>query len=259
MSGFRDFLVRAAVVAALLVPVWFAAGALGTKFGLLDWRVGFGLMTLKLGLPILLGTAALGVLALLAALIVAPRRGRIAALLALLVPVAALGYAANVQRTAKALPPIHDISTDLADPPAFSETVVKARAAVPGGNSLERKADLADQQKGAYPDLKSYVTDAPAADAFQVVLDTAQAQRGWTIGKVDAAAGVIEASTSSFWYGFTDDIVIRVRDLPDGSGSAVDMRSVSRVGISDLGANARRIRGFLDDLNTRMGEAATGG
>jgi uncharacterized protein (DUF1499 family) len=71
--------------------------------------------------------------------------------------------------------------------------------------------------------------------------------------------GRVEAEVRSFWFGFVDDVVIRVRPISDGTGSAVDVRSVSRVGRSDLGANARRIRAYLADLNRRLAEAATGG
>lgn len=274
MAKVRGVWVRMALAASLLLVAWFLVGALGTKFGLLDWRVGFGLMTFQLGPLLLMGTAAFAFIGLLLALIVPPRRGRLIALVALLIPAVGLGYGAYAAQQAGKVPPIHDVSTDLVDPPGFSDGVIAEREGVPGGNALDlttatipdnpRFGPMAGQSvieahRAAYGDLKPLVTETPAFDAFTVALDAAEKQPGWVVGKQDAASGVIEARATSFWYGFTDDIAIRVRELPDGSGAQIDVRSVSRVGVSDLGANARRVRAYLDDLNSQLGEAATGG
>lgn len=272
MAKVRGAWVRLALAASLLLPVWFLVGALGTKFGLLDWRVGFGLMTFQLGPLLMMGALGLAVIGLLLALLVPPRSGVLLALVALLIPAAGLGYGAWVRTQVQDIPPIHDASTDLVDPPAFSAAVVAERAKVPDGNGLDlltatlpaRAGPLAGKSvvelhRAAYGDLKSLATDLPAADAFDVALDAAEAQPGWTVDRSDVAAGVIEARATSFWYGFTDDIAIRVRALPDNSGAVVDVRSVSRVGLSDLGANAKRIRAYLATLNGKLGEAATGG
>ncbi|NDC59355.1 MAG: hypothetical protein EBZ50_11155, partial [Alphaproteobacteria bacterium] len=90
MASVRDFWVRAALALALLLPVYFAASALAVKFGLLDWRLGFGVMTIGIGPMIILGVLAFAVIGLLLALIVPPRRGRRIALAALAFPAAAL-------------------------------------------------------------------------------------------------------------------------------------------------------------------------
>jgi hypothetical protein len=274
MAKVRGVWVRLALAASLLLPIWFLIGALGTKFGLLDWRVGFGLMTFQLGPLLMMGALGLAAIGLLLALLVPPRSGVLMALVALLIPAAGLGYGAWVRTQVKDIPPIHDVSTDLVDPPAFSAAVVEARGKVPGGNGLDlltatlpdapRLGPMAgkpvvDIHRAAYGDVKALMTDAPPIDAFQVALDAAQAQPGWVVDRHDAAAGMIEAHATSFWYGFVDDIAIRVRPLPDGTGSTVDVRSVSRVGLSDLGANAKRIRAYLTTLNSKLGEAATGG
>ncbi|MBL8535908.1 MAG: DUF1499 domain-containing protein [Hyphomonadaceae bacterium] len=256
MGKFRDFIVRAALTLSLLVPVYFAVAALGTKFGLLDWRIGFGLMTFRFGIFVFAGAAAFALLALLVALVAPPRRGVFAALLALAIPGAGMGYGAYVRQQAQAIPPIHDISTDLIDPPAFSQAVVAARAAVPGGNDLDllnkRTGDgraFVDLQREAYGDIQPVSTAQSPRAAFDAALALAETQ-GWTIARADAAAGVIEATATTFWYGFTDDIVIRVR--PEGEGARVDARSVSRVGRSDLGANAARLRPYLAELRARL-------
>ena len=104
---------------------------------------------------------------------------------------------------------------------------------------------IAAQQKKAYPDLKPAVLGVPPAQAFDRAVDAAKKQ-GWEIVAAVPAAGRIEATDTTRWFGFKDDVVIRVR--PEGAGSRVDVRSVSRVGRGDVGTNARRIRGFLDAL-----------
>jgi uncharacterized protein (DUF1499 family) len=256
MDKVRDFWVGAALFIALLVPVYFLAAALGTKFGLLDWRVGFGLMTFRWGALVLIGAAGFALVGLLLAFFTPPRRGVIAAFTALLIPALGLGYALYVRQQATSIPPIHDISTDIIDPPAFSQAVADARAAVPDSNDLdllnkrsgEGEAFTALQQE-AYPDIQPITSSLAPALVWDLALAVAQVQ-GWRMGATNAEAGVIEASASTFWYGFTDDIVIRVR--PEGTGSRIDMRSVSRVGRSDLGANAARMRPYLAELAARI-------
>src|SRR5262249_6734794 len=102
-----------------------------------------------------------------------------------------------------------------------------------------------DQQRQAYPEIVPLTIALPPAAAFNRALDTAQ-KLGWTVVAADDAAGRVEASDRSRWFGFTDDIVIRV--TPAGSGSRVDLRSSSRVGRSDFGANAARIDRYLQAL-----------
>ena len=144
----------------------------------------------------------------------------------------------------QAVPPIHDITTDLDNPPAFI-------AAVPlrQGESINpvtyEGAKIADQQRRAYPDIVPLTVGLAPDVAFVRALDNAQ-QLGWTIIASDKAAGRIEASQRSRWMGFTDDIVIRV--APAVSGSRIDLRSSSRYGRSDFGVNAERNRAYLTGL-----------
>jgi uncharacterized protein (DUF1499 family) len=256
MEKFRDLWVRAALIVSLLVPMYFLVAALGTKFGLFPWTLGFVQMTFLWGVRVLLGAAALALLGLLLALFVTPRRGVVLALIAFLIPAFGVGYGMYVRNVAAGLPPIHDISTDLTDPPTFSAAVVEARAAVPNGNHLELLSkhtpegrSFTDLQQQGYPDVAPILTAAAPGRAYEAALALAQEQ-DWTVGRVDAAAGVFEATDESLWFGFIDDIVVRVR--PDGSGSRVDMRSVSRVGRSDLGVNAARMRPYLQELRERL-------
>ncbi len=252
MIRVRDALVAVAATLSLLIPFYFAAAALGTRFGLWDWRFGFGALTLNWGPKILMIALALGGLALAVALLVKPRRGRALALAALLIPALALGYAAYVRAQAAAIPAMHDISTDLADPPGFSQAVAQARAAIPGANTLDLAAkrgrdgtSYADMQRRAYPDIQPIALSREPAAAFAAAKSAAE-RLGWRITREEPEAGLLEAQARTFWFGFTDDIAIRIRATE--TGSAADVRSVSRVGVSDLGANARRIRAFRDLL-----------
>ena len=141
---------------------------------------------------------------------------------------------------ARDVPPIHDITTDLQDPPRF-EAVLEARG--PKANSLAIDPEVQATQARAYPDLGTLYSNAPYAKTFARAEAVAR-DLGWEILRSDANAGFIEAVDTTAIMAFKDDIVIRVRS--DEGGSLVDLRSASRVGVSDLGANAARIRAFAE-------------
>ena len=101
-------------------------------------------------------------------------------------------------------------------------------------------------QREAYPGLRTLVVAESPERTVALSQDVAL-ELGWDVVAVDPVAGRLEASDTTFWFGFTDDIVVRVRGVSDGS--EVDLRSTSRVGVGDLGANAARIRAFLDRLS----------
>jgi len=225
------------VIAAVLL---LAAGP-GTRFDLWDYRTGFQLMRWAA----FAGLAAAG-LASVMLLLPGTRRAGLAGLLVAL----ALGLGAafvpwNALRQARALPPIHDITTDTGRPPEFV-AILPLRAAAPNPAAYGGP-EVARAQAGAYPDLRTQRMDAAPADAFKRALQAARSM-GWEIVAADAAAGRIEATDTTFWFGFKDDVVIRVE--ADGAGSRVDVRSVSRVGVGDVGANARRVRAYLRALGT---------
>jgi uncharacterized protein (DUF1499 family) len=144
------------------------------------------------------------------------------------------------KRKAESVPPIHDITTDTINPPDF-EAVLPLRAEAP--NPPEYGGDsIAQQQKEAYPEVQPLALDLPPDQVFARAFETAQ-EMGWDVVSADAATGRIEATDTTFWFGFKDDIVVRVSGV--SNGSRIDVRSKSRVGRSDLGANARRIQDFL--------------
>jgi uncharacterized protein (DUF1499 family) len=144
---------------------------------------------------------------------------------------------------AQLVPPIHDITTDTEQPPQF-QAVLPLRADAP--NPAEYGgAEIAGQQRQGYPDIAPLALEQPSAEAFRRALEAARGM-GWDIVAADSVAGRIEATATTAWFGFKDDVVVRI--TPAGSGSRVDVRSVSRVGKSDVGANAERIREFLGRL-----------
>ncbi len=194
-----------------------------------------------------LGIAATG-LALLA-LKVNGRRGSggatMAALVALALGVASVAVPLRWQRQAQSVPPIHDITTDTITPPLFVE-VAAVRREQQAANGLDYSADVAAQQLARYPEVVPVFLAAAPDEAYSEALDLVRA-RGWVVVAADKGSRRIEATATTYWFGFKDDVAIRVSALPDGT-SRVDMRSVSRVGRSDVGTNAKRIRAFLGDL-----------
>jgi uncharacterized protein (DUF1499 family) len=205
--------------------------SLPTAFTMLRWAAYAGLAAVALGVgPAMIGYAR------------GDRMRVLVATLALLGGAAAFGVPFQWQQSAQSVPPIHDISTDLENPPAF-QAVVPLRAEAP--NTLERSALLVQQQREGYPDLAPATLPVPGDQAFDRALAEAQ-DAGWRIVTADKAGGRIEATDTTRWFGFEDDIVVRL--TPWGSGTRVDVRSVSRIGRSDAGTNARRIRRYLAEL-----------
>lgn len=143
------------------------------------------------------------------------------------------------------MPRIHDITTDTDNPPQFV-ALFAARQKAPNGAAYAG-AKVAQAQKAAYPDIKPTLLNVPPAQAFERALAVAR-NMAWDIVAAEQAQGRIEAIATTFWFRFKDDVVIRI--VADGNGSRLDIRSMSRVGHSDLGANAKRIRAFLKQLQS---------
>jgi len=141
-------------------------------------------------------------------------------------------------------PAIHDITTDMSDPPRFVEAVQYVGL----GRTDYGGEELAKQQREAYPDIAPILVTESPDEAFNLALEVTR-DMGWKVIAADARDQRIEATDTTFWFGFVDDIVIRIR--PEGIGSRIDVRSLSRVGVGDLGANASRIRRYRDALTAR--------
>jgi uncharacterized protein (DUF1499 family) len=147
------------------------------------------------------------------------------------------------------VPPIHDSTTDRDSPSAFV-AVVQLREAAGLDRVAYEGSKIAKLQRQAYSDIALLILTVPPAAAFNHALDIVK-RIGWAMDGADDAAGRIEASDRSRWFGFTDDIVIRITG--SGSGSSVDMRSSSRVGRGDFGVNAARIETYLSALRAASG------
>ena len=145
----------------------------------------------------------------------------------------------------KFAPPIHDITTDTSNPPAFV-AIVPLRAKAGNPMAYEGEA-VAAQQRDAYPLIETFHSKDPPERVFPRAIAGVR-EMGWQIVAEVPAEGRIEATDTTPFFGFVDDIVIRVG--PDGKGSRVDVRSLSRIGESDVGANARRVLRYLDRLQS---------
>lgn len=237
----RKLRIIALAVAFLAFAMLVASGPV-TRAGIWSWEMGLRLFSWAA----YVGLAAAG-LALVLALLAAVPRWRAGAwmpVLALCLALAAAVPPILLLEKAKSVPPIHDITTDPFDPPTFV-ALLPLRLAMPNGANYGGSAVAAKQQQG-YPDIKSLIVKSAPAETLQRAIDAARAC-GWEIAASDARAGRIEATDTTAWFGFKDDIVVRVRPEASG-GSRVDVRSVSRVGGSDIGANAARVREFLSRL-----------
>jgi uncharacterized protein (DUF1499 family) len=173
----------------------------------------------------------------------ARNRGFALALTGVVLGSVAFGVPFAMLQTAKRVPPVHDITTDTDDPPRFL-AIVPLRSGAPKPTEYEGEA-VAKQQRMAYPQIQPAVLAGPPDVVFQRALNAARAL-GWEIVAAVPNEGRIEATDTTIWFGFKDDIVVRV--TPAAAGSRIDVRSLSRLGKSDLGKNAARVRAYLHRL-----------
>jgi hypothetical protein len=174
------------------------------------------------------------------------------ALTGLFVGLLLLAYPAYLGYRGWKLPPINDISTDTANPPAFTALAAQR----PPGHLAYPGAAVAAKQRAAYPDLAPLQEDATPQRVYRAVLGVV-IKRKWQL--VDAhppggarRSGTIELTARTPIMGFRDDISIRIN--PDEDGSVIDVRSASRLGVHDFGANASRVRALLEDIDDAVGD-----
>ena len=254
-SPWLGWLAGLALVAGLAIGGVSLVSAMGIWVGLWDFRTGFAMLQFVGEFGRLVAAAAL--VAGVAVYALGRRLGAAATrrwtALALIGTIAAgLGYyvpASYVPGEGENIPPIHDISTDTANPPEFV-AVLPLRADAPnttvyGGSDDMTPERLAELQTDAYPDLTTRTLSDPPDVVFERAL-AAVDRLGWELVAQAPAEGRIEATDTTFWYRFKDDVVIRIQ--PAANGTIVDARSVSRVGRGDAGTNARRLRSFFDAL-----------
>ncbi|AOL22830.1 fatty-acyl-CoA synthase [Erythrobacter litoralis] len=253
---------RIALGLALFIPLYLAISALGTKYGAWDWQTGLLALTFGGGLLLIAVTALLAIVSLVLIVRKSPRTGWPLALVALVIPLGFVGLGLSAAAKGSANP-IHDVATDTADPPQFSAETLTARQET-GANPLNdysiplgeldmwREADqtLAAQSHAEviaerYPDLEPIAFTGPSDEAVEAVR-AAMVDIGLSGVEADIEAGRVEGVAQTFWFGFRDDVVARVAD------GEIDLRSVSRVGQSDLGANAERLRALRAAIAERL-------
>jgi uncharacterized protein (DUF1499 family) len=198
----------------------------GTGFQFLRWAAYLGIAAAIVALLTLLTRARQGVVAPL--------------VLSFLVGAGVAFVPWRLLHQARRLPSIHDITTDTEQPPELV-AVLPLRTGAPNPVTYGG-ADIAAAQREAYPDIRPLFLRLSPTAAFNRAVATARRMH-WDLVLADSAAGKIEATATTPWFGFKDDVAVRI--TPASMGSRVDVRSVSRVGGSDVGTNARRIREFL--------------
>ncbi len=243
-------LINALSLLGLVVAVGCAltglGAGLGSRFGF--WHFGAGIGVIAKVFWVAAGTAAVcAVVVLLAATVANARRARVLALVGLVISGATAWVPYDLRMTAKALPPIHDITTDLVDPPAFVH--VATLRGLGDHPVVYDGPTVAEQQQKAYPDLAPLVVQVPREEAFAAAQATLVSM-GLELVEVDAAQGRIEATATSLLFGFKDDVVVRITS--DVGSTRIDARSKSRVGRHDLGMNAKRIRTFRAELKSAL-------
>jgi uncharacterized protein (DUF1499 family) len=230
---------------ALLIAGLAGTGVLlagpGYRFGW--WGLSPAFTLLRWGAQLGAIAVAVSIVTLIAGLVRRSRRHLGLAALALVFALAAFGIPWRMQAQARRAPPIHDITTDPDDPPAFVAVLARRQGA---RNPVEYGGPaVAAQQRRSFPDLVPLDLAAPPERAFAAVEAAARAL-GWEIVAAVPVEGRLEATATTPWFGFKDDVVVRVRTR-DG-GSRIDVRSLSRIGGGDLGVNAARVRAFLERL-----------
>jgi uncharacterized protein (DUF1499 family) len=234
-------LALALAVVGLLV---LASASVGYQLGW--WGLGRAFAILRFSLYAAIAVAVLAVIAVVVSVASRHWTAVAGAALAILLAAGTAAVPLAMQRTAQSVPRIHDIATDSERPPEFVALRAE-RERSPNGAAYGGPEVAAEQRRG-YPDIAPLLLRMPPDRAFGAVEATVR-DLGWEIVAAVPAEGRLEATDTTKWFRFKDDVVVRVAPAPDGS--RVDIRSVSRVGRSDLGANAQRIRAFLLALSAR--------
>ena len=206
------------------------------------WRLGPGIQTVRWSATVDLAAIVIALAAAIVALRYGGRRVLLVAVVGLAVSLAVAVPPVYLWRQAEGLPHIHDISTDTDNPPRYVAVVPLRKDA---RNPTDYNAETAAQQRKGYPDIGPAMLDVPPPRALQLAERAARAM-GWDIVAVVPDDLRIEATDTTRLFGFKDDVVIRV--TANGTGSRVDARSLSRIGGSDFGTNAKRIRSFMRQL-----------
>ncbi len=242
--GFKVKLAAAGLVIALICAAAAIFSGIGYRLGLWHFRTGFAILQWAFW-------GALGAALISLAGLIVGRGTRpgvlVMGLLGLLIAIVTAYIPWSYKRTVSSVPFIHDITTDVSNPPEF---VAARTLRKEGDHPVDYDGpEVGAQQKQAYPDLAPLITKASKEQVFDAALSTL-ASMGLKITNANPADGRLEAVDTTLLYGFQDDMVVRIQESQQGT--RIDVRSKSRVGRSDLGVNAKRIRTFLSKLRSAL-------
>lgn len=240
-------------IAALVLAAFLGGLGPAYRFQILDLGQAFNFMKM-LTLPTLIAAGAAG-LGFIAALVKA--RGQAALALVAALAAGAAGYSPLKMRAlVEANPVIHDITTDFDDPPAIVAAASLPRRNPPAYAGAEMVRDtgktVAEAQREAFPDIRPLSVSADVATAAAAARKTLKSMNMEILAETPSGDGAltIEAVFTSLWFGFKDDFIVRL--APEAGGTRIDVRSKSRVGGSDLGANAARTRKFMAAMDAAL-------
>lgn len=232
----------AGVLLAILGGLAAVLAGFGRRWGWWHYRTGFAILKSAAYFGIVAAVVSLAGLIVNRPFLL--RQGVVLSLAGILIGLATAGVPWSWMRTVKEVPRIHDITTDTENPPQFTAVIPLRKDAA---NPAEYGGpDIAAQQQKGYPDIAPLRLTVPPERAFERALVAAR-EMGWEIVDAKPKDGRIEATDTTFWFGFKDDVIIRI--TPEREGSRIDVRSLSRVGSSDVGTNAKRIRAYFQMLD----------
>ena len=232
---------------ALVCLVLAIGGAWLFKFGVASFGISSTLVLIGFGLSVIFAVLTIGTL--FVSVLRKQPFGLFTMFVAFVICFCLAGYAAILYNKASTNPVIYNVSTDLVDPPKFSQAILDLRGE--SSNPVELDDRHKELLKGAYDDVRSLVLNLNKSRVYTTALELVK-ERGWEIVSQDEQAGTIEAIATTFWFGYKDDVIVRVRGDAEENSTTVDLHSVSRIGQTDLGKNAERIRNFLDDLSEKI-------
>lgn len=239
--------VRVLIYSAVFCLLLSAASALLHKFGLVSFGFASTLVLASFGFATLVAVCSVGTL--FVSILRKQPYGIYTMFMAFLVCFCLAGYGAILYNKTVVNPFIHNASTDIEDPPKFTDAIMGRRGNA--SNPVEMNEFTINSHRESLKDLKPLVVNTSASLAYAAALELVE-DRGWHIVNQAPENGLIEATAETFWFGFKDDIAIRVRGDDAASATTIDLHSVSRIGQTDLGVNAARIRSYLDDLAGRL-------
>ena len=226
----------------LLATTAAIMAGLGTRWEWWSFRTGFAILTIAAYGSVV--AAGLSLIGLIWSGLSGSRFGFALALISLVSSLTVAGTLWQWKTKAESLPRIHDVSTDTDNPPLF-KAILPLRKDAPNPADYGGP-DIAAKQQAGYPDIGPLMLPVAPGEVFQKALSAA-INMGGEIIEANRDAGLIEATYTTYWFGFKDDMVVRI--TPEKTGSRIDVRSVSRVGVSDVGTNAKRIRRFLENMS----------